>query len=137
MSCPASVPEPSMFASRRPLSRRGFVRMQCRAAGEIAGTFLNVDVRAIMALRRHRASATMSHARHVAVYLANVTFQLNLAEVADGFGCDRSSVSYALARVEDRRDDLRFDAELARMERMAELCRRLIAQDLRPEGIEH
>ena len=58
----------------------------------------------------------MAFARQVAMYLAHVTFELNLARVGFAFGRDRSTASHACQIVEDRRDDPAFDAWLDGLE---------------------
>lgn len=114
----------SLLLSRAPPREvRGSGRLQCRVAVDIVAFDHGVSAEAILSPRR--AEAHVAFARHVAMYLANVIFQLPLAVVADGFGRDRSSVAYALARVEDARDDRDFDRRLAMMEELAASCRRL------------
>lgn len=98
-------------------------RLQCRVAVDIVSAFLGVPAADILSERR--AQAPIARARHVAMYLAHVAFQLSLNAVAHGFGRDRTSVSYAVARIEDERDDRGFDALLNRMEALAQSCRRL------------
>jgi len=61
------------------------------------------------------------------MYLAHVVFQCPARQIADAFRRDRTSIGYALRRVEDRRDDPAFDTFLARMERFAESCRDMMA----------
>ncbi|RIY01271.1 chromosomal replication initiator DnaA [Aureimonas flava] len=98
-------------------------RLQCRVAVDIVAAFLGVPAADILSERR--AQAPVARARHVAMYLAHVAFQLSLNAVALGFGRDRTSVSYAVARIEDERDERAFDAMLTRMEALAQSCRRL------------
>lgn len=116
-------------ACRRTLLRscdgRGTGQPQCRVAVDIVALTLNVPAGAI--LSRRRAEARVARARHVAMYLSHVVFQETLASVADAFGRDRTSVGYALARVEDERDDREFDRQLTLMEQLAQSCRRLSA----------
>lgn len=63
-----------------------------------------------------RRSSRVAFARQVAMYLAHVAFELNLARVGLAFGRDRSTASYACQIVEDRRDDPDFDAWLDGLE---------------------
>ena len=63
-----------------------------------------------------RTGAREALARHVAMYLAHVMFGWTYSRVARTFVRHRTSVLYACARVEDRRDDRRFDARLVRLE---------------------
>ncbi len=98
-------------------------RLQCQVAAEIVAAQFGIASADILSPRRARAD--IAHARHTAAYLANVAFQLSPALVAIGFGRDRSSVAYALQRIEDERDDADFDRLLTRMETLARACRRL------------
>lgn len=107
-----------------PLAELGWRgRLQCRVAADIVAMFFAVSAAEILSARR--ASAAVSHARHIAIYLAHVAFQLPLLAVSRGFARDRSSISYAIARIEDERDDETFDRLLSRMEQLAQSCRRL------------
>lgn len=57
-------------------------------------------------------------ARHVAMYLCYTAFELSLTRVAAAFGRDRSTVSYACHRIEDRRDEPQFDYWIESLEAM-------------------
>lgn len=48
--------------------------------------------------------------RHVVMYLMNTELGVSFARIADLFALDRTSVRHAIGRVEDLRDDRRFDA---------------------------
>ncbi|WP_421792291.1 helix-turn-helix domain-containing protein [Hyphobacterium sp.] len=63
-----------------------------------------------------RRSSEVAFARQVAMYLAHVAFELNLARVGLAFGRDRSTAAHACQIVEDRRDDPAFDAWLDGLE---------------------
>ena len=67
-------------------------------------------------LQRERGCAEIAHARQVAMYLCNVTLGRRLASIGRMFGRDRSTVSYACAKIEDMRDDPVFDARVCRLE---------------------
>ncbi len=66
-----------------------------------------------------RLNATASFARHAAMYLCHVAFSMSLARVAAAFRRDRSTVSHACHRMEDRREDGCFDAWMEALERSA------------------
>jgi chromosomal replication initiation ATPase DnaA len=57
-------------------------------------------------------------ARQVAMYLCYTGFELSLARVAVAFERDRSTVSYACHRIEDRRDEPAFDQWIESLEVM-------------------
>jgi hypothetical protein len=59
-----------------------------------------------------RGGARIAFARHVAIYLSHVAFGLNYTDTGRVFGRDRTTVRYACAAIEDRRDDMRFDTLL-------------------------
>lgn len=63
-----------------------------------------------------RGSSRASLARGVAMYLAAVSLELGQDQIARAFGRDRSSVSHAIRRIEDHRDDRDFDAILFDLE---------------------
>jgi chromosomal replication initiation ATPase DnaA len=51
-----------------------------------------------------RGGATVTFARHTAMYLAVIEGRLTLTEVARQFVRDRRAVAYGIARLEQRRD---------------------------------
>lgn len=63
-----------------------------------------------------RGAAHAALARHVAIYLTHVAFELSLSRTAAAFGRDRSTAAHACHRIEDRRDDAEFDAKLDDLE---------------------
>ncbi len=52
-------------------------------------------------------------ARHVSMYLAHVSCRMSLSDVGRLYARDRTTVAYACAAIEDRRDDPKFDSALA------------------------
>nr|WP_092180935.1 helix-turn-helix domain-containing protein [Devosia sp. YR412] len=67
-----------------------------------------------------RGRNAASRARQLAMYLAHVIYGRTLAEIGHAFGRDRTTVSYACARIEDLRDDPCFDAEVCALEQRLE-----------------
>ncbi len=63
-----------------------------------------------------RSRARTARARHLAVYLHHVALGASLSACARHFGRDRATIRYACARIEDLRDDPRFDRGAARLE---------------------
>ncbi len=63
-----------------------------------------------------RGVARAALARQIAMYLAHVSFEMSLAKVADAFGRDRSTVAHACHRIEDLREEPRFDSWLDGLE---------------------
>ena len=102
----------------------------CDLAREIVSAMLDVPVAEIN--RPSRSVAPTCRARHVAIYLANVVFQVPLAVIASEFGRDRTSVGHAIRRIEDERDSADFDSLVSRLERLAAVCRRHVEAVGRP-----
>lgn len=75
-----------------------------------------------------RGMAKVAFARHVAIYLSHVAFGLSYTAVGRAFGRDRTTVRYACAAIEDRRDDARFDTVLSVLEGALVVAVRAILQ---------
>ncbi|MBO0905962.1 helix-turn-helix domain-containing protein [Jiella sonneratiae] len=97
--------------------RMATVAAACRLAQEIAAFGFDVPVAEIR--RASRAESRACDARHVAMYLANTTFGISSTRIGAAFGRERTSISYAIRRVEDLRDDEAFDRRLQRLEDLA------------------
>lgn len=94
--------------------RRPFGREECESVcrvieASVAST-LGIGLAELRAQSRGRAAAAF--ARQTAMYLAHVHFGLSLSQVGRTFGRDRTTVAHACARVEDSRDDPKFDGLL-------------------------
>ncbi len=87
------------------------VRLTC----EVIARVYNILPEALCS--RTRGEAHVAQARQIAMYLAHITFGLSLGAVGRHFGRDRTTAAYACERVEDRRDDIRLDLMLDRLER--------------------
>jgi chromosomal replication initiation ATPase DnaA len=86
----------------------------CRFIESLVAASLDTTLAELRATSRGRASAAF--ARQTAMYLAHVHFGLSLSQVGRNFGRDRTTVSHACARVEDSRDDPKFERVLACLE---------------------
>ena len=93
----------------------------CQLARDVAGAMLAVPAEDLA--RAERSRKQVCEARHVGMYIAHVVFQLPFRAVAEGFHRHRSTVSYAVRQIEERRDDGRFDELLTLHERRAEALR--------------
>lgn len=69
-------------------------------------------------LAEGKGAPGLAFARQVAMYLCYTGFELSLARVAVAFERDRSTVSHACHRIEDRRDDPAFDRWIESLEAM-------------------
>ncbi|QXZ80227.1 hypothetical protein EQW76_10890 [Rhizobium sp. rho-13.1] len=70
-------------------------------------------------LHRRDRRRTMWHIRQISMYVCHVALQIPIADIADAFGRDRSTVAYSLRIVEGRRDDQAYDAFVESVERLA------------------
>lgn len=96
-----------------PLSRE---RALCRVVRNItAELFLLTGERILIRRERRR---TACHIRQIAMYVCHVSLSLPMSEIGIAFGRDRTTVSHACARVEDRRDDRAFDEFVGTVERI-------------------
>ncbi len=74
------------------------------------------DLTPDMILRRSRCQAHVSFARQVAIYLGHVVGQLSIAQLAQEFDRDRSTIAHACHMVEDRRDSPIFEQQMEILE---------------------
>ena len=63
-----------------------------------------------------RGSREMVQARQVAMYLSHVGLEMSLSRVANAFERDRSTVAHACHKIEEMRDEAKFDAWLEALE---------------------
>ena len=73
-------------------------------------------IRRRLLLHPSRSTAGAARARQMAMYLMHVVLGRAMSDVGVVFHRDRTTVSYACAKVEDLRDDPAFDAQLDRFE---------------------
>ncbi|MBY0225394.1 MAG: chromosomal replication initiator DnaA [Hyphomicrobium sp.] len=74
-----------------------------------------------------RGRARIAFARQIAMYLAHVACGQSLTDVGRIFARDRTTVAHACARIEDLRDDRRFD-------RVLDLLEAIVRYRLTPQG---
>ena len=63
-----------------------------------------------------RRTSQTAFARQIAMYLAHIVFSMSIGEVAHAFARDRSTVCYAVQRVEALREDPDLDRTLGWLE---------------------
>ncbi|MBS0385128.1 MAG: chromosomal replication initiator DnaA [Proteobacteria bacterium] len=90
---------------------------KARLSADIVGYALGVSGADIMAAEK--GAPETAFARQVAMYLCYIAFEISLARVASAFARDRSTVSHACHRIEDRRDEPQFDRWIESLEAMA------------------
>jgi chromosomal replication initiation ATPase DnaA len=86
----------------------------CRFIETLVSAALGIGLAELRGSNRGRAAAAF--ARQTAMYLAHVHFGLSLSQVGRKFGRDRTTVAHACARVEDSRDDPKYDRVLTCLE---------------------
>ena len=88
----------------------------CDLCKKVVSLALLIPIEALDA--RTRMSADVALARQVAMYLSNTQFGLEFTEVGLHFNRDRTTVSHAVALVEEKRDDFTFDTTLLQLENL-------------------
>lgn len=88
----------------------------CRVVNRITNEMAALVAERVLHRRDRRRM--LWHLRQIAMYVCNVTLQIPISDIADGFGRNRSTVQYALGIVEDRRDDRAYDEFVGAVERM-------------------
>lgn len=81
-----------------------------------------------IAMRDHtfQFSAELSYGeaafiKHLSIYLCHVVLGHSMRKIASGFKLDRTSVSYACRKIEDKRDDVDWERFISRSERLVEI----------------
>jgi len=74
------------------------------------------DVHLVELFAEGRGQRSVALARQSAMYLCRLVFAMRLSEIAACFARDRTTVSYALLRIEEAREDARFDAKMQVLE---------------------
>jgi len=92
------------------------LRSVCSAVRMVSGEMLALTGPRVGAERDRRFAVT--HVQQIAMYVCHVALQLTMTDIASGFGRDRTTVGYACAKVEDRRDDRGFDELVTAIERV-------------------
>lgn len=92
------------------------LRSACNAVRLVAGEILALTSPKTGFERDRRF--TVGHVQQIAMYVCHVALQLTMTDIARGFGRDRTTVGYACARIEDRRDDRAFDDLVGAVERV-------------------
>ena len=111
---PAAMPKvPSGPASGRPSARH-----ICRVVQDMTEEMIRLACDRVPVRRDRRRAG--SHVRQIAMYVCHVSLGFSQQDIGLAFGRDRSTVSYACAMVEDRRDDLAFDDFVSAVERLAQ-----------------
>lgn len=59
--------------------------------------------------------------KHLSIYLSHVVLGHSMRKIAQGFNIDRTSVSYACRKIEDRRDDVEHEKFISTCERLIDI----------------
>jgi hypothetical protein len=89
-------------------------RARVRLARLVASYAMGVTEADLLDAGQRNAAVTL--ARQVAMYLSHVGLGMSLGRAALAMGCDRSTISTACQKVEDRREEHGFDAWLGALE---------------------
>lgn len=92
------------------------LRSVCHAVRAVSDELISLTGPATAHGRDERFA--LSHVQQIAMYVCHVVLRLTMADIARGFGRDRTTVGYACARVEDRRDEHAFDTLVGAVERV-------------------
>ena len=93
--------------------------LECERAWLVQATVAHVTGVALKDLcATTRGSPKVAFARQIAMYLSHIVFTISPTEVARVFGRDRSTVAYALWRIEELREEPQFDRTLDWLEAM-------------------
>lgn len=87
---------------------------RARLTADLVAFAVRAPASQILADRRGPPRA--ASARQVVMYLLGAAFGMSQLEVAAAVGRDRTTVAHGVKVVEDKREDLRFDLWLARLE---------------------
>lgn len=63
-----------------------------------------------------RRRPQVAQARQIAMYLCHIVFEIGICDAARAFGRDPSTVTHALRRIEEMRDEPEFDTSLTMIE---------------------
>ncbi|MCR6673363.1 MAG: chromosomal replication initiator DnaA [Devosia ginsengisoli] len=97
---------------------RGRTQCACDEVIALVARRKNVPIRLLT--HKSRSRLPVARARQLAMYLSHIVLGRSLLEIAEAFGRDRTTVSYACAVIEDMRDDPRFDEEVTALEQQIE-----------------
>lgn len=75
-----------------------------------------LDVHPMALFANGRGKRKAAFARQTAMYLCRLVFKMTLHEIAECFDRDRTTVAHAVLRIEEAREDTRFDAKLRKIE---------------------
>lgn len=59
--------------------------------------------------------------KHLSIYLSHVVLGHSMRKIAQGFNIDRTSVSYACRKIEDKRDDVEDEKFISTCERLIDI----------------
>lgn len=107
---------PSPLVQRRSLAWHRTRQHTCDDVITLVARRKHVPIRLL--LHKSRGHPSTVQARQLAMYLSHVVRGRSLAEIGRIFGRDRTTVSYACARIEDMRDDRGFDEEVSLLEQL-------------------
>lgn len=111
----ASMPSSEAASSNWDRSEESAAHIQiCDGIIDMLSQLFNVSSKELRAPTR--SSKPVARVRQIGMYVARVGLCMRVADIADGFCRDRSTVIYACHLIEDMRDDVEFDAIISKTE---------------------
>ncbi len=108
-------------ASRAQRAARAADEIGDRAASALVRIVARAHGVTVAELFHHsRSCAPIAASRQLAMYLMHVVLGRNFTQVGRFFGRDRTTVSYACRVMEDMRDDLEYEKQVADLEQRIE-----------------
>lgn len=88
--------------------------IHCDALIDLLSVNFEIPSREIRA--RNRGAESIARVRQIGMYVAHVVLRINMTDIGEGFGRDKSTVVHACHTIEDMRDDRDFDRIVAHFE---------------------
>ncbi|MCR9120691.1 MAG: hypothetical protein NXH91_00275 [Phyllobacteriaceae bacterium] len=92
----------------------------CDGVIDLIAVLFCVSGRHLRSPQRH--GRAIARVRQIGMYVAHTTLAIRMADVATGFGRDKSTVMYACHLVEDMRDDIEFNRIVSRVEQIVRVA---------------
>ena len=92
----------------------------CDGVIDLMAAMFSISGKQLRSPRRQRRS--VARVRQIGMYVAHVTLRMRMADIAIGFGRDKSTVTHACHVIEDLREDAEFNAVVAKAEEITRVA---------------